>query len=73
MQRKTKHMFVSCLQATGQNGYIKVTNKAFENVAKFKYLGMTVTNQNCINEEQIKFRECSLPRSSEYFVFPTAN
>jgi hypothetical protein len=30
---------------------IKVANKCIRNIAKFRYLGMTVTNQNCIREE----------------------
>jgi hypothetical protein len=38
-------------QNAGQNRDIKIANRAYENVSQFKYLGMTVTNQNLIHEE----------------------
>jgi hypothetical protein len=44
-------MFMSCHQTAGQSNYMKVANKSFEKVAKFKYLGATLTDQNCIHEE----------------------
>jgi hypothetical protein len=41
-------MLLSRHQNAGQNHYIKIGNTCFENVAQFKYLGMTVTNENLI-------------------------
>jgi hypothetical protein len=48
---KTKYMLLSRHQNVGQNRDIKKANRSFENVSQFKYLGMTVTNQNLIQEE----------------------
>jgi hypothetical protein len=48
---KTKYLFMSRHQTTGQNHYIKAANKSFENMAELKYLGMTLTTQNCIHKE----------------------
>jgi hypothetical protein len=36
---------------SGQNQNIGIANESLENVAKFKYLGMTLTNQNDIRDE----------------------
>jgi hypothetical protein len=48
---KTKYMNMSCHPNSGQNQNIRTANESFENVAKFKYLGMTLTNQNNIHDE----------------------
>jgi hypothetical protein len=45
---ETKYMLVFRDQNAGQNQDIKTGNRLFENVSHFKYLGMTVTNQNLI-------------------------
>jgi hypothetical protein len=42
-------------QNAGQNHDIKIANRSFEDVAQFRYLRTTVTNQNWIQEE-IKWR-----------------
>jgi hypothetical protein len=44
-------MLLSHHQNAGQNHDIKRANRSFENVAQFKHLGKTVTNQNLIQEE----------------------
>jgi hypothetical protein len=31
--------------------HYQLANKSFENMAEFRYLGTTLTNQNCIDEE----------------------
>jgi hypothetical protein len=48
---KSKYMLLSRHQNAGQNYDVKITNRSFETVAHLRYLGMTVTNQNLIQEE----------------------
>jgi hypothetical protein len=44
-------MVVSWDQNAGQNGNIQISNKSFETVEQFKYLGTTLTNENSIHAE----------------------
>jgi hypothetical protein len=48
---KTKYMLLSRHQNSGQYHDIKIGNRSFENMARLKYLGTTVTNQNLIQDE----------------------
>jgi hypothetical protein len=45
---KTKYMLLSGHQNAGKNHDIKIGSGSFANVIQFKYMGVTVTNQNCI-------------------------
>jgi hypothetical protein len=48
---KTKYMLLCRHQIAGQNHDIEIGNRSFKNLAQFKYLGMTETNQNLIQGE----------------------
>ena len=48
---KAKYMITSCHRKVGQNPNRVIGNLWFENVKKFKYLGVTVTNTTDIREE----------------------
>jgi hypothetical protein len=48
---KTKYMLMSCSRNTGQRHSIKIVNRSYEDVAKFKYFGTTLTDQICMHEE----------------------
>jgi hypothetical protein len=46
-------MIMSRHPNSGQNQNIRIANESFENVAKFRYLGTTLTNQNDIRDELV--------------------
>ena len=68
---KTKYMVMSEDQNAGRIHSVRIDNSTFERVEEFKYLGTTLTNQNCIGKEieQIEVRKCLLSFGAESFVF----
>jgi hypothetical protein len=69
---ESKYMLMSLYKKAVQKHSIKIMNKSFEDMAKFKYLRATLTDQNCMHEEQNKFGERLLPFGSESSVPPPA-
>jgi hypothetical protein len=48
---KTNYVITFRHPNSGYNQTIRIVNESFENVAKFKYLGTTLTNQNDVHDE----------------------
>jgi sorting nexin-29 len=48
---KTKYVLLSRHQNAEQNRNIKIADRSFENVAQFRYFGMTASNIHLIQEE----------------------
>jgi hypothetical protein len=42
---------MSCSQKIGRKHSVKIVKRSFDDVAKFKYLGTTLTDQNYMHEE----------------------
>jgi hypothetical protein len=71
---KTEYMLMSCYQKAGQKLSLKIASRSFEDVARIKYFGATVTDQKCI-WEGIKSRlnlGNACYHSVESLVFPPA-
>jgi hypothetical protein len=72
---KTKYVLMLHSQKRGQKHSIKIANRSFVDVAKFKYLGKTLNRLKLLarrDQEQTKFREHLLPFGSESSVLPPA-
>jgi hypothetical protein len=48
---KSKYMLLSYHQNAGNNPDINIVYRCFEYLEQFRYFGMTITNQNLIQEE----------------------
>jgi hypothetical protein len=48
---KTKYMLMSRSQKIRQKHSMKIANRSFEDVAKFKYFRTKLTDQNCMHKE----------------------
>jgi hypothetical protein len=48
---RTKYMLMSCSQMIGQKRSIRIANRSFEDVVRFKYIRTTLKDQNHMHEE----------------------
>jgi hypothetical protein len=48
---ENKYMVISRSRKIGQKHSIKIANRSFEELAMFRYLGTTLTDQNHMHEE----------------------
>jgi len=48
---QAKYLTMCREQNSGHNRKIKISNKSFENLAKFMYFGTTITHRNCKHKE----------------------
>jgi hypothetical protein len=61
-------------QTAGQDPFIKVADKSFENVDNFKYSLMMLTDQNCVHDEVKSRLNCwngCYRAVQNLFVFPS--
>jgi flagellin-specific chaperone FliS len=65
-------MIMSRHPNSGQNQNIRTANELFENVAKFKYLGTTLINQNDIHDEVDKIQRMLAIIQSKIFRLPVS-
>jgi len=70
-REKTKYMFINHHGNAGRSLDIMIPNKFFENVAKLRYFGTIVTNQNCIHEEIRTVGNACYHSVQNFFVFPS--
>jgi hypothetical protein len=64
---------MSCHPNSGQNQNIRIANESFEKVAKFKHLGMTLTNQNEIYDEIKSVQGIFIIIQSKIFCLPVSS
>jgi hypothetical protein len=67
----TAYLFIADWSSHPVLQTIMIAKNSFENMAKFEHLGRTVSKLCLLKcKENMGFRQCFLPCSLEYFIFP---